>query len=64
MLNRIARAALVAGGTAAAYWAVNQFLALGRHQRATARKSETKAAVHDWENEGGATLVPSTPTKT
>ena len=60
--NRIARAALLAGAAAASWWAVDQLLALRRQQyRAGAGKSAAKTAVQGWENEGGATLPPSTP---
>jgi hypothetical protein len=56
-MQRIVRAALLAGATTVSVLAVDQLLALRRQHRARSRKSAVKAAVQDWENEGGATLM-------
>lgn len=58
MLNRMFRAALVA---TAATWVVKYMLSERRTHKAHAVKSERKAAVQDWENEGGAVMPPAIP---
>jgi hypothetical protein len=65
MLNRLFRAVLVAGAATVTTYAVKYALAERKTRRVRAVRSDRKAAVHDWENEGGAVKSPSpqpTPT--
>ncbi len=57
MVRNILRTALVAGAGAALTWALQSMLEQRRAHRHLSHKAERKAAVSDWENEGGG-LAP------
>ena len=58
MLRRIVRTALVAGAGIMLSWAMQQLLDKRRRYKHLEHKAERKAAVSDWENEGGG-LAPA-----